>query len=434
MKKEKAFIETWGCQLNHHKSEGIAGNLAKKGYEITENLDQADLIVFNTCAVRERSEQKVRGRIGQIKEERKENSTLGVGGCMAQHKGDDLLDRLEGVDFVFGSSNLDEIPALAKKSKEEKCCSLAAPNGLGGPPYRHESDFSAWLTISRGCSNRCSYCIVPSVTGPLRSRRPEEVLAEAKKLIDDGYKEIELLGQNVNAYGRDREGLKKNFASLLEELASLEIPRISFTTPHPRDLEEETLAVMADSSNVSRHLHLPLQSGSNKVLKAMNRGYSREEYLDLVELARDYDPDVNITTDIIVGHPGEERKDFEKTLEVIEKVKYGSVYVAKFSPRPETKSNEMDDHVPLEEKKQRLKETLGRQKSVGREEDQKYLGKTVEVLVEGEARKDGHVFGKNEFKKTTVFPGDESFIGQFVSANLEEIKGGTLYGKKGGNK
>ena len=431
MKRDKAFIETWGCQLNYHKSEAITGRLEKEGYEITKNLGEADLIIFNTCAVRDRSEEKVIGRIGQIKKERKENSILGLGGCMAQHSGEKLINDQQGIDFVFGSTNLDEIPELSKRiQKNNQLISLPDPKGIVNSPFKRNSDFHAWLTISQGCSNHCSYCIVPLVTGPLRSREPQEIIQEAKNLIEKGYQEIELLGQNVNAYGKDRNNSETDFASLLKELASLEVPRISFTTPHPGDLDRETLKVMNNNDNISRHLHLPLQSGSNKVLDLMNRGYHRGKYLELVKTARDFDPDINITTDIIVGHPGEKRKDFEDTLDIVKKVKFGSIYVAKYSPRPGTKSRKMEEKIPLEKKEKRLEKILKTQKVMNKEENEKFLGRKTQVLVEGKARNNGSVFGKNEFKKTTVFPGDESCIGEMVSVEVARVEGGTLYGQR----
>lgn len=432
MKKDKAFIETWGCQLNHHKSEAIAGRLEKKGYVITDDLEEADLIVFNTCAVRARSEEKVRGRIGQIKEERKEGSVLGIGGCMAQHRGEEMMEETEGVQFVFGSTNLDEVASLAERASEnERKYSVPNPDGIGGPPYKRASDYFARITISQGCSKGCSYCIVPLVTGPLRSRRPEDILEEAEKLAEKGYREVELLGQNVNAYGKEGKNFRKNFPNLLAELASLQIPRISFTTPHPGDLDEETLKVVGENENIVRHLHLPLQSGSDKILEIMNRGYDRRKYLELVKIARKHDPEINITTDIIVGHPGETRSDFEDTLELIKLVKFGSIYAAKFSPRPGTESSKMEDRIPAEEKEKRLKEILQVQKTLSRQENERFLGKRTQVLVEGKARNNGHVYGKNEFNKTTVLPGDESLIGKFVSTEIKALEGGALYGQRG---
>lgn len=432
METGKAYIETWGCQLNYHRSEKIAGNLQSHDYEIVDDPGEADLIVFNTCAVRDKSEEKVRGRIGQIKEERKEGSVLGVGGCMAQHLGEELFDGSAGVDFVFGTSNLSEIPELAEKVRVEgRYSSVPRPRGFEELPVMRESGHFAWVTIAEGCSNACSYCIVPRVRGPLRSRPPEEIISEVEKLKKNGYKEAQLLGQNVNAFGQDIANDEVDFAWLLKKVAETGIPRISFTTPHPKDLDERTLKVMNESPNVLRQIHLPLQSGSNRVLKIMKRQYTREEYLEKVEKAREMDPDINITTDIIVGHPGETEEDFRQTLEVIEKVKFGSVYAAQFSPRPKTRSAGMEDHVPEKEKKRRLQLVLDKQKEYSQKRDSRFVGRTTEVLVEGKAREEGAVYGKNEFGETVTFPGTEKMIGEFKQVKLESMDRGRLVEKTG---
>jgi len=427
MEEKNLYVETWGCQLNYHRSEKITGLLRDHGYSPVEKISDADLIVFNTCAVREKSEEKVRGRIGQIKEERKEGSILGVGGCMAQHLGGDLFSRSSGVDFIFGTSNLGEIPELANRARQGgQVVSTPAPRGFENLPVLRKSGYFAWVTIAEGCSNACSYCIVPRVRGPLRSRPPDQIIEEVHQLADNGYREVQLLGQNVNAFGKDIDDKEKNFAWLLERTASSGIPRISFTTPHPADLDEDTLRVMNDNDNILRHIHLPLQSGSNRVLRIMNRSYTREEYLDKVEKARKIDPLINVTTDIIVGHPGEKRKDFERTLDVINQVKFGSIYVAKFSPRPATRSAKMEDHVAEEEKKRRLERVLEKQKEGSREYDRQFIGKTVQVLVEGKAREEDKMYGKSEFGKTVEFDGTESMIGKIKSVRIEAENSGRL--------
>jgi len=427
MEKEKAYVETWGCQLNYHRSEKIAGNLKERGYEIVEELDAADLIIFNTCAVRAKSEEKVRGRVGQIKDKRKEDSLLGVGGCMAQHLGKGLFERSGGIDFVFGTSNLGEIPELAEQARiNGQHSSVPHPEGFENLPVLRKSDYFAWVTIAEGCSNACSYCIVPQVRGPLRSRPPGEIISEVKELEKEGYKEVQLLGQNVNAFGQDIEDHEVNFGWLLNEVARTGIPRISFTTPHPKDLDEVTLTAMQENPNVVRQLHLPLQSGSDRVLRIMNREYTREDYMRKVNAARSTDQDINITTDIIVGHPGETREDFRKTLEVIESVKFGSVYAAQFSPRPNTRSAKMEDHVSEEEKKRRLQLVLEKQKKSSEKRDSRFIGRTTEVLVEGEAREDGAVYGKNEFGETITFPGSKKMIGEIKEVKLESTDHGRL--------
>lgn len=428
MNEKQAYVETWGCQLNYHRSEMIAGNLVEYGYKITDEISEADLIVFNTCAVREKSEEKVRGRVGQVKEVRKDESVLGVGGCMAQHLKGELLDSSSGVDFVFGTSNLGEIPELAERAGAgENSVKVPHPEGFEDLPTLRTSDYFAWVTIAEGCSNGCSYCIVPQVRGPLRSRPLEEVLDEIKALSANGYKEIQLLGQNVNAYGDDFEN-DLDFAWLLEKAAAVHEGKLSFTTPHPSDMDRQTLEVMNKSENIPRHIHLPLQSGSDHVLDTMNRNYDTADYIELIHVARNLDPDVNITTDLIVGHPGETLSDFEQTLDMIKQVQFGSVYVAKFSPRPNTLSATMENNVPPGEKDRRLQKVLRTQKKYSRQFNDRYLGRTTKVLVEGEARETGMFYGKNEFNKTVTFPASADLTGEFVAVKLTAKKNGSLTG------
>ncbi|MFW6104466.1 MAG: tRNA (N6-isopentenyl adenosine(37)-C2)-methylthiotransferase MiaB [Candidatus Bipolaricaulota bacterium] len=426
MANKKVFIETWGCQLNYHRSEKIAGTLSDNEYNVVDNPGEADLIIFNTCAVRGKSEEKVLGRIGQIKSERKEDSVLGVGGCMAQHLGPDLFKISDGVDFIFGTSNISEILELSDKAtREDNIHSVPDPGGFEELPALRNQDHFAWVTIAEGCSNACSYCIVPQVRGPLRSRPPKQIFEEIEHLVQDNYKEIQLLGQNVNAFGQDIDEEDMDFAWLLKKVAEMGVPRISFTTPHPGDLKVKTLTVMRKHPNIVRHIHLPLQSGSNRILQIMNRDYTREEYLEKIEQARSIDPQVNITTDIIVGHPGETEKDFQKTLDVMKRVKFGSIYVAQFSPRPDTLSASMEDNVPEEEKKKRLQLVLDRQKKYSKTVEPVFNGRSAEVLVEGMAREDGKVYGKNEFGKTVTFDGNKSMIGQFERVKYPAPEGKT---------
>lgn len=428
-KNKAAYIETWGCQLNYHRSEKIAGSLAKQGYQITDELTQADLIVFNTCAVREKSEQKVIGRIGQIKEIRKGDSILGVGGCMAQHLGEELKKISSGIDFVFGTSNLAEIVDLAKLARNgEKSVSTPRPGGFEKLPTKRESTYFAWVTIAEGCSNACSYCIVPQVRGLLRSRKPDPIIEEVNDLVSRGFKEVQLLGQNVNAYGKDFDN-ETDFAWLLDQVARSGVERISFTTPHPADLDKATLEVMRKHPNICRHIHLPLQSGSDKVLKIMNRNYSTGDYLQLIDQARSIDHDINITTDIIVGHPGETEDEFQKTLDMIQKIQFGSIYVAEYSPRPHTLSTTMEDHVPEAEKSRRLHLVLEKQKKYLQDFNKRFISRKSRVLVEGPARQGGMVYGKNEFKKTVTFPSTVHTKGEFATVKLTENKKGTLTGR-----
>lgn len=431
MSKKKVYVETWGCQLNYHRSEALTAELERSGYQPVSELGDADLILFNTCAVRGRSEEKVKGRIGQIKEERKKGSLLGVGGCMAQHSGKELLSDAAGVDFVFGTGNLTEVPKLAAQTRKGLSpVSTPSPAHFEDLTYNRNSDYFAWVTIADGCSNSCSYCIVPQVRGSLRSRPLEEVLEEVDELVQEGYKEIQLLGQNVNAYGKDLNESEATFAHLLEQVDLLGPPRLSFTTPHPADLNEETLGVLEDASNVVRHIHLPLQSGSDKVLEIMNRNYMANDYLNLVNQIRAMDPLINITTDIIVGHPGETEEDFRQTLNLIRKVDFGSIYAAKFSPRPGTRSAKLEDQVPQKVKEERLEKLLTLQKNRVKDVNRNYIGEHSEVLVEGTARKNGNMYGKNEFYKTVVFDGGPDLVGQMVEVTIRDVEEGTLYAER----
>ena len=346
---------------------------------------------------------------------------------MAQHMGDDIFSVSNGVDFVFGTSNLGKIPDLVNRAKQEgPLASVPKPSGFEDLPVLRKSDYFAWVTITEGCSNACSYCIVPQVRGPLRSRAPAKILGEIEKLAKNNYREIQLLGQNVNAFGQDIEDDDIDFAWLLKRVAETDIPRISFTTPHPADLDTKTLKVINSNENIVRHIHLPLQSGSNRVLRIMNRNYTKEDYLRTVKKAREIDPLINVTTDIIVGHPGETDEDFKETLDVIDRVKFGSIYVAKFSPRPNTRSAKMEDHVTDSDKKSRLEKVLEKQKENSREFDSKFIGKTVEVLVEGEARDEDKMYGKSQFARTVKFPGEKSLIGKIKRVKLKSANTGSL--------
>lgn len=428
-KRKKAYVETWGCQMNFHRSEGITGELEKANYAITDDPKQADLIVFNTCSVRDRSEQKVLGRIGQIQGEMKQDCILGVGGCMAQRMGNRMKKEIDNVDFVFGTSTLTKIPQLAREARRDKrpVCT-PTPTGFEELNPKRNSGYFGWIAISEGCSNACSYCIVPKVRGVLRSRDSEAIINEVDQLVEQDYKEIQLLGQNVNAYGKDTPDNDLDFAWLLDKVAQKDIPRVSFLTPHPADLDRKTLDVMNGQDNIVRHVHLPLQSGSDKVLDIMNRNYTRADFLRLVREVRGVDPKINITTDIIVGHPGETKDDFEQTIEVIKAAEFGSVYGAKFSPRPGTRSAQLDDDVSNKEKEQRLERVLQLQKSVNEEWCQTYLNKETDILVEGLARNNGEVYGKNEFKKTVHFTGTQDQIGKIVPVTIDSVEGRKLYG------
>ena len=425
----KACVLTWGCQLNAHRSEEIEGVLERAGYEIVSRPEEADVVILNTCMVRQRAEEKVAGRLGELWHLKKLRPlVIGVGGCMSQGRKGELL-KYPAVDFLFGSANASEIPELIERAmRGERPVSLPAPEGIERLPVRRKSPFQAYVTIAEGCSHSCAYCIVPHVRGPLRSRPLSEVLAELRELAEAGYKEVTLLGQNVDAYGLDlRDGT--NFARLLREVARIPIPRIRFTSSHPGYMTDETIAAIAEGDNICEHVHLAVQSGSDRVLAAMRRGYTREKFLRVVEKLRAAIPGVNVTTDIIVGFPGETEADFEATLSLIREARFGTVYAAMYSPRPYTAAAGMPDDIPPAEKKRRLEEVLAEARRIAQEINEGKLGKTEEVLVEGYLAAKGLYYGKTRDMRTVLLPGDEGLVGEFVWVKFERATPGALYGE-----
>ncbi len=424
----KACVLTWGCQLNQHRSEEIEGVLERAGYEIVPRPEEADVVVLNTCMVRQRAEEKVIGRLGELWHLKKKRPLIvGIGGCMAQGRGKELL-RYPAVDFIFGSANASEVPQLIERAmRGERPVSLPYPDRIERLPVRRRSDFQAYVTIAEGCSNFCSYCIVPYVRGPLRSRPLGEILEELWELAERGYKEVTLLGQNVDAYGLDlRDGT--NFARLLREVARIPIPRIRFTSSHPAYMTEETIAAIAEGENICEHVHLAVQSGSDRILRSMGRGYTRERFLRIVERLREAIPGVNITTDIIVGYPGETEEDFQETLSLIREARFGTVYAAMYSPRPYTRAAKLPDDVPPTEKKRRLEEVLREARRIAMEINQGKVGEVEEVLVEGFMPSKGLFFGKTRDMRTVLLPGEESLVGEFVWVKLERATPGAIYG------
>ncbi len=402
----RVYIETWGCQMNVHQSEGIAGVLERAGLEVVDRLEIADVVLFNGCMVRGKAEEKLLGRIGAVVEEKRRRSVLfGVGGCFGQVHGEGLFRRSEAIDFVFGTRQHGTLPELIATARTRRA-SLLAANGdasLEETPFRRSGVTTAMVTITEGCSNACAYCIVPRARGPLRSRPPERVLGEVRDAVCGGRQEILLLGQNVNAYGRDRPSYG-GFPSLLRRVAAERPRRIRFTSSHPRDMAQDALDAMAESPNVCRHLHLPLQSGSDRVLAAMRRGYTRDAFLGTMDAARRTMPGINLTTDIIVGFPGETERDVEETLDVVRAVRFGSIYAAKYSPRPGTAAAALEDDVSAAEKERRLAELLGIARSIAAEENARLVGRRVEVLIDGRTD-DGRGLGRADDHRTVVVEG-----------------------------
>ena len=416
---KRLYIETWGCQMNRHQSEGIVGILEPAGYVLTSSLSEADVVVFNTCTVRQKAEEKVYGRIGAIAKLKEERRVLfGVGGCVAQVLGETLLKRFPVIDFLFGTTELSALPRILSQAEKrwQPIAHLPAPSGMEEIPHRRESTVTAMVTVTEGCSSFCSYCIVPYARGPLRSRPPDAILAEVRDLKQAGYREVLLLGQNVDSYGRDNPGYG-DFSGLLREVAQIGIPRIRFTTSHPRDITPSVIEVITEHENVCNHLHLACQSGSDRILRAMHRGYTRETFLSIVGKARKMIEGINITTDLIVGYPGENEGDFCATMELIEAARFGSIFVAKYSPRAGTRSARLPDDVPAEVKDARLQEVLTRQREIALEENRKRIGDVVEVLVEGRTR-NGAFYGRADDHRTVVLTG-EAEIGAFVPVRIE---------------
>jgi tRNA-2-methylthio-N6-dimethylallyladenosine synthase len=415
---KRLYIETWGCQMNLHQSEGLAGVMTRAGYTLVDRLDSADVVLFNGCMVRQKAEEKVYGRIGAVVEEKRERDvTLGVGGCLGQIRGESLLKRFPAIDFVFGSGSHGSVPNLVDRVRDEssRVTECEQPTAIEEIPHVRKSRVSAMVTIAEGCSNFCSYCIVPYARGPMRSRAPELVLREVNAAIESGALEVLLLGQNVNAYGSDQPEFG-GFAALLAWVAETGIPRVRFTTSHPRDMTGDVLDVMASAANLCDHLHLPVQSGSDRILAAMNRGYTVDRYLEIVGAARDRIRGLNVTTDLIVGYPGETEADFAETMRLIEDVRFGSIFAAKYSPRPLTRSVQVEDDVPESVKGDRLERILARQRRIALEENERFIGREVEVLFEAVAR-DGGCVGRAEDHRTVVARG--GMIGELVTVRIE---------------
>ena len=422
----RVHIETWGCQMNLHQSEGIAGVLASAGYAIEENLDRADVVIFNGCMVRQKAEEKVFGRIGAVVEEKRKRAVLlGVGGCLGQIHGKALLKRFASIDFVFGSSGHQALPGLIERARTQRITELSEPVFDTESTARRKSQVSGMVTITEGCSNFCTYCIVPYARGPMRSRPRDLILKEVEHLCGDGYREVLLLGQNVNSYGTDRTG-HGDFAGLLTAVARTGISRVRFTTSHPKDMSETVLRVMVREPNVCHHLHLACQSGSDNVLRNMNRRYDRNHYLSIAKMGRDLLPDLNITTDLIIGFPGETNDDFERTMDLIERVRFGSIFAAKYSPRPMTRGAGLPDDVTASVKEERLERVLSRQRTIALEENRRFIGREIEVLIEGVAR-NGELYGRADDHRTVMCQGDTD-VGEFVTVRVEGTSASSLSG------
>jgi len=403
-------LTTFGCQMNEHDSERMKGMLESLGYrEVPERAD-ADVILFNTCSIRESADSRFVGHLGEAKRLKSEDpeKVVGVGGCWAQSVKDDVFRQFPFVDVAFGPG---QIPKLAEFLTSDSITAqgyFEFESFSGHLPMKRERDFQAWVQISVGCNCRCSYCIVPSTRGREVSRDPGELVAEIEKLARDGVREVTLLGQNVNSYGRDLpKGSRIRFSDLLRQIDLIDgVDRIRYTSPHPKDMREDVIAAHAELPSLCEHIHLPLQSGSSPILKAMRRTYNRERYLDRVAMIREHIPDCAITTDIIVGFPGESDEDFEQTMEVVEEVRYDGAFTFIYSPRRETEAATLENQVPHEVKRERMERLVDAVQRIQHERAQRFVGRTMDVLVEGPSRTDpSKLRGRTRHNKTANFTG-----------------------------
>lgn len=438
-KNKKYCVVTYGCQMNLHESEKISGILSGMGMSAVNVPENADVVVFNTCCIRDTAERRALGNIGKMKELKKKNKNLliVVTGCMTQQNGfaENMKERYQYVDVILGTHNISDLENQIRIRLEKKKRVAAVLDTDGyiddeTTPVTRTSFPNAWVNINYGCNNFCTYCIVPYVRGRERSRDMKSIISECEKLIKDGYKEITLLGQNVNSYGNDVPDENVNFANLLREVAKIDGKfRIRFMTSHPKDLTEDVVKAIRDNDKICNNIHLPIQAGSNSVLKNMNRRYTREHYLGLIEMIRRYLPDCGITTDIMVGFPYETEEDFLDTIDIVEKVRFSTAFTFIYSVRKGTKAAEMPQ-IPYEIKQNRIKRLIARQNEITEEISKDYVGNVYEILVEGmQEKKNGYVVGRTESGRLVSAKGDESMIGEFKNVKITAVKNAQLLGE-----
>ncbi|AZV57066.1 tRNA (N6-isopentenyl adenosine(37)-C2)-methylthiotransferase MiaB [Clostridium sp. AWRP] len=433
------FIETWGCQMNEEDSEKLSGMLKKLGYKRTEDRSSADLIIFNTCCVRENAELKVYGNLGMLKKLKVKNPSLiiAICGCMMQQKdmAKNIIKRFPFVDIIFGTHNSYKFPEYLNRVQQENTSVIEIQDKesgiVEGLPIDRESNVKAFVTIMYGCNNFCTYCIVPYVRGRERSRKPEDIEKEIKELISKGYKEITLLGQNVNSYGKTLEP-KVSFSDLLRRINSIDgVERIRFMTSHPKDLTEDVIDAVAECSKVCEQIHLPVQSGSTSLLKKMNRNYSKEGYLNLVKKIREKVPDAAITTDIIVGFPGETEEDFEETLNLAREVQYDSAFTFIYSKRKGTPAYDFEEQIPEDIKHERFNRLVEVINESSARKNKAYEGRTEEILVEGTSKNDNtKLTGRTRSGKLVNFKGNKKDIGKLVKVKITKATSFSLLGEE----
>ena len=436
---KKATIITYGCQMNVNESAKMKQILQTMGYEIIDDIDDSDLVFLNTCTVREGAAVKVYGKLGDLKrlKEKKEGKMIiGVTGCLAQEVRDEFIKKTPYVDLVLGNQNIGRIPDIIERIEKGEDVHVVMVEDEDELPQRVDADFGddivASISITYGCNNYCTFCIVPYVRGMERSVPLHEVVQDVKKYTEKGYKEILFLGQNVNSYGSDLADETDNFAKLLRESARIEGDFwIKYVSPHPKDFTDEVIEAIANHSKIARMLHLPLQSGSTKILNAMNRGYTKEEFIALAKKIKEKIPDIGLTTDIIVGFPGETDEDFQDTMDVVNEVGFENAFMFMYSKRSGTPAAIMEEQVDEQVKSERLQQLMRLQNYKAKEESQKYLGKTLKVLVEGPSRKNPEMLtGRTSTHKIVLFKSDRRDLkGRFVNTKIYEAKTWTLYGE-----
>ncbi len=430
-KTVSVFIETYGCQMNKYDSEIAAGLLDRHGYSMTDDIDTADVVIINACSIREHAEQRIMGRLGVLSHWKKTNSRrkLGLIGCMAQRMKQELLEEKPCLDFIVGPDQYRNLPDLLSMSGSEQInrTSFCETENYDDIQPVRDSKISGWIAITRGCNNFCSYCIVPYTRGQERSRSLKSILNEIHQMIQEGYREVTLLGQNVNSY-HDGEN---HFPDLLQKISRIDgLYRIRFMTSHPKDLSEELVETIASEKKICKHIHLPVQSGSNRILSMMNRNYTRENYLTLIEKARALIPGVSITSDIMVGFPGETDRDFEDTIQLMNQVKFDEAFTYHYSSRKGTRAAEMEEKLSKEEKLIRLNQIIQLQRVMTLERKQSLIGKIVEVLPETESKKSSNEWmGKTDTNHVVIFPKEDSSLACPVNVQIQECKGTTLKGR-----
>ncbi len=434
---KSAMVVTYGCQQNENDTEHLKGMLKEMGYLFTEEKEEADLILYNTCCVRENAELKVFGNVGALKhlKTKKPHMLIGICGCMMQqeHIVKQIKSKYKHVDMVFGTHTLYKFPEVLEKAMDEAYTIIDILDNDGyiveDLPIHREGRVKAWVSIMYGCNNFCSYCIVPYVRGRERSRKPDIILEEIRQLVSEGYKEITLLGQNVNSYGKDLD-TPMDFADLMKQVNAVQgVKRIRFMTSHPKDISDKLIQTMGEGENICEQLHLPFQAGSNNVLKAMNRKYTKERYLELIRKAKEAMPDIALTSDIIVGFPGETNEDFEQTLDIVRQVEFDSLFTFIYSPRKGTPAENLDDVLTKEEKQANFQRLLELQNEISLKKNKAYLGKTVEVLVEGTSKNNPEMLtGRTRTGKIVNFAGDQAMIGELINVEISDVQTWSMVG------